>query len=504
LFRSNSRYFRQTLPKVAAGLPKTERKSLAIAIGSGTGSVNFTDARIRTLKAAEAGQVEYLDSVVPGLRLRIGGSGAKSFVLRKRVAGKYRAITLGRYFERLPLTEARKKARQILSVVEMKADPVAALPKPQKRTAAGPTISSLWPANKKAKGDLRKIAEIECVFKRHILPAFGDRAADGISRSEIRRFIDEIAQRTPTMARNILAYFPAFYGWALPRLDHLPGNPCRDAGRPPKPKSRERVLSEQEIGALWHVLDGEGAPFGPAIRLLLLTGQRRNEVFEAECSEFDLEKQLWTIPAARAKNGVAHLVPMSPLVLGIVTSLFDHDRGDKLIPARGNWEAGPSGFSKAMSRIRSDLEARVGETVPHWMLHDLRRTMATGLQRLGVRLEVTEAVLNHLSGARSGIVGIYQRHNYFDEKRSALAAWAKEVSRLARSASRVRPGDRVRVRRVARDREQLGATAKRRAPQGSSAGPSGARLVGRTPKSIPRSPSVGSSFKAHALSSAAK
>jgi integrase len=251
--------------------------------------------------------------------------------------------------------------------------------------------------------------------------------------AESRVHSDGIAQQTPVMARNVLSYFSAFYTWALPRLDRLPGNPCRDAGRPPKPKARERVLSDAEIGALWHVLEEEGEPFGPAIKLLLLTGQRRNEVFEAERSEFDLAKKLWTVPASRAKNGVAHLVPMPPAVLEVVKTLNGHDRGVKLIPARGNWNAGPSGFSKAMSRIRLKLEGRIGEPVPHWTLHDLRRTMATGLQRLGVRLEVTEAVLNHLSGARSGIVGVYQRHHYYDEKRLALDAWSREVRKLARS-----------------------------------------------------------------------
>jgi integrase len=404
----------------------------ALPSGDGSGRIVLTDAKIRAFKPPATGQVEYLDAVVPGLRIRIGVSGAKSFVLRKRVAGKYRNITLGRYSERLPLAEARKKSRQILSDVEVKADPVASLPKPQKRRVDGYTVNALWPGYKKTKAELRKIGEIERVFKRHILPEFGDRAADGITRSEITRFIDKIAERAPVMARNVLSYFSAFYTWALPRLDRLPSNPCRDAGRPPKPKSRERVLSEKEIGALWHVLEGEGAPFGPAIKLLLLTGQRRNEVFEAERAEFDLDRALWTIPGARAKNGVSHLVPMSPPVLALVKSLFDHDRGDKLIPARGNWEAGPSGFSKAMGRIREALEKRVGAPVPHWTLHDLRRTMATGLQRLGIRLEVTEAVLNHLSGARSGIVGVYQRHHYFDEKQLALTAWAKEVNRLSR------------------------------------------------------------------------
>jgi integrase len=360
-------------------------------------------------------------------------TGVRTFVLRKRVAGRYRNITIGRFNDRFGLAEARKKARQILSDIELKADPAAALPRPRVRAAAGDTVRGLWPAYKKAKSHLRKIGEIERVFNRHILPEFGDRAADGITRSEITRFIDDIAQRTPVMARNILSYFSSFYGWALPRLDRLPGNPCRDAGRPPKPKARERVLSEREISHLWHVLEAEGEPFGAAIKLLLLTGQRRNEVFEADRTEFNLSAGTWTITGARAKNGAAHIVPLPAEVLALVKHLLSKGSGEKLFPARGNLDVGPSGFSKAMTRIRAALEERAGEPVPHWTLHDLRRTMATGLQRLGVRLEVTEAVLNHVSGSRSGIVGVYQRHDYFHEKKTALAAWEKEVKRLARS-----------------------------------------------------------------------
>lgn len=282
------------------------------------------------------------------------------------------------------------------------------------------------------------------MFVRHIIPAFGDRAADKITRGEITRFIDDIARTAPVMARNVLGYLSAFYSWALPRLDELPGNPCRDAGRPPAPKPRERVLSEREIGLLWRVLNREKKPFGPAIKLLLITGQRRNEVFDADRSEFDLDAKLWTIPRQRAKNGTTHLVPLTPAAIAIVKDLLATEKSDKLLPARGNWDASPSGFSKAMARIRDALEAELKQKVPHWTLHDLRRTMATGLQRLGVRLEVTEAVLNHLSGSRSGIVGVYQRHNYFEEKRVALAAWACEVRRLARAGASARraPGGR--------------------------------------------------------------
>jgi integrase len=400
-------------------------------------AVGLTDAKLQGLRPPASGQAEYPDSVVPGLRVRIGVSGTKSFILRKRVAGKWRNVTLGRYSERFTLAAARKKARVLLSDIEFKADPVAALPKPRRYQPSGHTVRALWPDYKAAKSHLRNLREVERVFKRHILPEFGDRAADGISRAEITRFIDEIARRAPGMARRTLSYFSSFYGWALPRLDRLPGNPCRDAGRPPRPKSRERVLSEREIGLLWHILEREGVPFGPAIQLLLLTGQRRNEVFSADCAEFNLKTGVWTIPAERAKNGVAHLVPLPPPVVTIVKQVA-RSEGGKLFPARGNSEAGPSGFSKAMARIRTALEEEVGGEVPHWTLHDLRRTLATGLQRLCVRLEVTEAVLNHLSGSRAGIVGVYQRHHYFDEKKSALTAWYKEVKRLS-GAHRPKP-----------------------------------------------------------------
>lgn len=395
-------------------------------------AVGLTDAKLQGLKPPVSGQVEYPDSVVPGLRVRIGVSGTKSFILRKRVAGKWRNVTLGRYSERFTLAAARKKARVLLSDIEFKADPVSALPKPRRYQPAGHTVRGLWPDYKAAKSHLRNLCEVERVFKRHILPEFGDRAADGITRAEITKFIDEIARTAPGMARRVLSYFSSFYGWALPRLDRLPGNPCRDAGRPPRPKSRERVLSDREIGLLWHILEREAAPFGPAIQLLLLTGQRRNEVFNADRAEFDLETDVWTIPSGRAKNGVAHLVPLPPQVVEIVKDVIEAMKGDKLFPARGNADAGPSGFSKAIARIRAALEEASGAPVPHWTLHDLRRTLATGMQRLGVRLEVTEAVLNHLSGSRSGIVGVYQRHNYFPEKKAALSLWCKEVKRLSR------------------------------------------------------------------------
>lgn len=437
-------------------------------------AVGLSDAKIRGLRLPDSGQIEILDKVVPGLRVRVGAGGAKTFVLRKHVAGKYRNITLGRYSERLSLAAARKKARQLLSDFELRADPAAAIPKITRRSDQSYTIQRLLPDYLKSKSHLRGLGEIERVFKRHILPEFGDRAADRITRSEITRFIDKLAPGAPVMARNILAHFSSFYTWALPRLDHLPCNPCRDAGRPRAPKPRERVLSDKEIAALWQVLDEETGPFGPAIKLLLLTGQRRAEVFEADAEEFELKRGLWTIPATRAKNDKTHLVPLAPLSVSLVKNLIERDVGEfeedspKLLPARGNPKSGPSGFSKAMRRIRDKLEEKIGEPVPHWVLHDLRRTMATGLQRLGVRLEVTEAVLNHISGSRAGIVGIYQRHDYFEEKKAALRAWEQEVLRLANGGRKRRV--RADVSRLA-DTATKPRSASRLTPEPSTAPP---------------------------------
>jgi len=396
------------------------------------GNVGLTDAKLKAMKPPASGQLEISDRAVPGLRVRIGASGAQTFIVRKRIGGKPRNITVGRYSPRFGLADARKKARAILSDIEAGGDPAATLPTPRKRGATANTIRAMWPDYKAARAERRSIKEIERVFNRHILPHFGDRLADAITRAEITRFIDEIAQTAPVMARNVLAHLSSFYGWALPRLDRLPGNPCRDAGRPSAPKSRDRVLSEAELGILWNVLDKEPAPFGPAIKLLLLTGQRRNEVFDADRVEIDMKAGLWTIPGRRAKNGVASLIPLSRDALTVIGGLEHKCDSKKLFPARGNGINGPSGFSKTMTRIRDAMAKEAEQPIPHWTLHDLRRTLATGLQRLGIRLEVTEAVLNHVSGSRAGIVGVYQRHDYFDEKRQALDAWAREVRRVAK------------------------------------------------------------------------
>lgn len=387
---------------------------------------NLTDAKISGLKPPASGQEEYSDLKVPGLRLRVGKT-AKTFILRKRIGGKTKNLTIGRY-PALSLATARKRARTMINDIETTG---AANLAPVK---GGKTIRALWPAFEADKTHLRSIGTIRNIFDGHILPQLGDRIADTVKRSEITRFIDGIEK--PIMARLVLAQLSSFYTWAMPRLDDLDANPCRDAGRPPKSKPRKRTLTEQELKALWLALDGESLPWQQGVKLLILTGQRRSEVFAADSREFDLEGRIWTIPGERAKNGERHIVPLSKAAIEIFKTIPIIDDSKKLFPANGNAKNAPSGFSKVTARLRGKVDDLLDRTdSENWTLHDIRRTVATGFQRLGIRFEVTEAVLNHISGSKGGIAGVYQTHDWADEKRTALDAWAIEVDRIVTGKS---------------------------------------------------------------------
>lgn len=400
-------------------------------------ATRLTDAKLQGLKAPERGQVEHSDSDVPGLRVRIGVSGAKSFILRKRVAGKVRNISLGRYGPRFGIADARRKARALLSDIEAGRGVASAAV----RSEAPATIAALLPDYLASKAHLRSIGEVKRILEGYVLPELGERLADAVTRRDVTRLVDGIAQRAPTMGRAVHAQLSAFYAWALPRLDRMESNPCRDAGRPAKPKARDRVLSDLELAALWQVSLAEPVPWGPALRLLMLTGARRDEVFAADRVEFDLKAREWIIPGERTKNREPHIIPLSAAACSVVKSIPAIEGSGKLSPSQRAASApdrGSSGFSKAAARWRLLVDqALQREDGPHWQMHDIRRTVATGMQRLGVRFEVTEAVLNHVSGSRGGVAGVYQRHDWKAEKRAALDLWSRALVTLRRKSQKL-------------------------------------------------------------------
>src|SRR5262249_48181687 len=183
-----------------------------------------------------------------------------------------------------------------------------------------------------------------------------------------------------------------------------------------------RVLEDTELKKIWLAAEGLGHPYAGIVKLLILTGQRRNEIARLRWREIDLDERAIHLPSERTKNGQAHTVPLCSHALAILAGIHRLPDADLVFTIN---RKPVTGFSAAKER----LDAASG--VPNWTLHDLRRTVASGLQRLGVRLEVTEAALNHTSGSRGGIVGIYQRYDYAAEKRDALLRWADYVDAVA-------------------------------------------------------------------------
>jgi integrase len=235
------------------------------------------------------------------------------------------------------------------------------------------------------------------------------------------------------------------FAWAVSR-DILPASPCAGVSPPAAEHSRDRVLTDDELRLVWKAADAIGAPFGPMVQALILTLQRRDEVADMRRSELRLNDRLWIIPKERVKNGKTHEVPLSDAALQLFAKRPKIGKAGLLFTVTG--ETPVSGFSRAKDRLDAEiLKLQKAEAIergdnpeeidpiPHWTLHDLRRTGATGMARLDVNLPVIERILNHISGSFGGIVSIYQQYQFADKKRKALDDWAGFVQSIVSGTS---------------------------------------------------------------------
>ena len=288
-----------------------------------------------------------------------------------------------------------------------------------------------------AKAKTRDWRETERLLEKNAVEKWKGRRLSTITPPQIHDLLDEITDRgAPIAANRVLAQLKVLGGWAVER--GIIEKNLFEGIKPPaneKDRARERVLDDAEIKLVWNAADVIGWPFGPVVKLLLLTGARRDEVAQMERTEVDLDGAIWKLPASRSKNRREHAIPLSDTALEVLRSLPRIERSGFVFTT--NARTAVSGFSKAKPALDRAMAELVGERsapIPCWVLHDLRRTMATNLQRLGVRLEVTEAVLNHVSGSRAGIVGVYQNHDYAAEKRQGLDAWARRLEAIVSGA----------------------------------------------------------------------
>lgn len=408
-------------------------------------AVRLTDKFCSSAQGDPAGRREHMDSLVPGLAFIVQPSGVKSWAVRYRDASKKPTkVTLGRY-PLLGLGDAREQAREVLQRVAKGEDPAA-----EKRTTKtivfteAPSRSrDLWWSVvetylKRDAAGLRSHDAIEAILSRETKALWGTKLIHEISKRDVIRMVDGIVDRgAPIAANRTLAHVARVFSWALGR-DLIDTNPAKGIQKQPE-ASRDRILTRAEIADVWAVAEAMSYPFGPMVQLLLLSGQRLRECAEAERSEFDLEGRLWTIPPERAKNGAKHIVPLAPAVVALIR---DQPKIGKRFLFTTTATTPISGFAKAKATIDAELaaldlerakEARANakpEPRPHWQFHDLRRTAASGMASLGVMGEVVERVLNHQGASRRGVAGVYNRHEFLDERRVALQKWADEVAKI--------------------------------------------------------------------------
>jgi len=381
----------------------------------------LTQLSIEKIKPATVRR-EIPDAGQPGLYLIVQPNGKRSWAVRYRFSGQPRKYTLPG-FPSLPV--AHKLARAALNAVADGRDPAA-----EKRAAAHGAGGDLFKTvaadffkhHVQAKNGPRYTRETERMLAKDVLPSWGDKRIQDISKRDVLELLRAIQDRGGGLTANrVLSVVKRLFNWCIEQ-DILAASPGASVKRPLPETSRERVLTDDEILRLWQALDRVDGPFGPFAKLLLLTGQRRSEVSGMTWDELDLDKALWTLPGTRTKNGRPHAVPLSEPAVGIISAL--PRLGTYVISADGSKPLG------GYSRGRIAIARAMSEPMAPWTFHDLRRTVASGMARLGVAVHVTEAVLNHKSGSIKGVAAIYNRYDYATEKRSALEAWSRHVFSL--------------------------------------------------------------------------
>lgn len=384
----------------------------------------LTAASVEKMRANPTKRIEVPDGVVAGLYLMITPRSVKSWVVRYRHRGRPRKLTLGRY-PTIELVGARRKARDALEAIEAGEDPAAAKLARRMPVAAPDTVASAVEAyaERYLKRNVRRWRETRRVLDLHVIPAIGDVALEDLGRWEIRQLLDGIIDAgKPIQANRVLSVLKAMLAWCV-QEEIMDSNPAAAVRKPTKERARDRVLADDELKAVISACDGLGYSSGPLIKMLALTGQRRDEVRCMRWSEIDLDCALWTIPSDRTKNCRAHIVPLSAPVVDLLQGLPRFAGGDFVFSSA-------SGETPYANLVKPKRRLDKASGVTGWTLHDLRRTAATGMGTLGISGETIARVLNHSKGAIEGVTARYDRAERTAAKRRALDAWAQHVVRI--------------------------------------------------------------------------
>ena len=393
-----------------------------------------TALRIEDGKKSEA---RAWDDKIPGFGVRLRMSGARSWIFQYRIGAQQRCITIGAV-SAIRAVKAREEAERLYARVKLGGDPQA-----EKAAATARTGERLGPLfdhyieHVQERVDAGAISPATLTnTKRYLQVHFKSLARmhiEDAKRAEIAQRLTKIkTEGGPIAANRARAALSSFFTWAM-KQGHaatLDANPVTFTAKNEE-QSRDRVLSDAELVRVWNVCDADD--YGLIVRLLILTGQRRGEVAGIERAELNDMQSLWLLPAGRSKNGLPHEIPLSPAVVDILRSARARDNRSLIF---GDGDGPFSGWSKA----KGALDKRIAEAtednkpLPAWVLHDLRRTCATGMGELGTQPHIIESVLNHISGHKRGVAGVYNHAAYRKDKREALDRWSEHVLALVAGA----------------------------------------------------------------------
>lgn len=402
----------------------------------------LTVKEVEKLTAARPSNIKHIFlGGVPGFVLVHTPAGYTGYGLVYRANGVRKKLTLGST-KRLSLAEARSLASKYRAEVEAGGDPHGE--KQQERELAHANrqalvdqqdldVEKLWGKYMQlVASHLRSRSEKDRIFRRYILPVVEGFSVTQITKGHALKIIDTlVAEDKRRMADKVRQEGAAFFQWLLER-EHVERNVFAGirkacAGR----VIRTRVLSDEEIAAIWRASEPEGR-WSLWVKLLILTGARNMEMRGASWAEFDIEGRVWTIPSERSKNGRAHTVYLTDAMLSLLEQVPRFAETDLLFPAMGNSDQPMSGDQKVKDRIDKRMRKALCEAdkkePDNWCFHDFRRTIATGLQRLGFRPDIADQVIGHVGSTRSGAAAHYLHHAYDEERRQALEAWSKRIT----------------------------------------------------------------------------
>jgi hypothetical protein len=428
----------------------------------------LTDRTLKSVAPAPAGKrIDLMDTIVPGFGVRIGdkveGSGEKrkaaqvTFILTARFPGSKNPTrrSLGEY-GKLSLEDAREKARDWHALIRKGIDPAEVEERHRQAEQDKRDAKQARDANtfgfvaeefiKRHVAQQRRAAVSEREIRTELLGQkwdrkseqwrdkerrWKDRPIESISKLDVVELVDKIVDRgAKRHAHNILGHVRTIFNWAINRGKYgIEQSPCDRL----KPKEligvkavRQRVLNDAELRSLWLASGTLGYPYGPFVRLLMLTGTRLAESAEAEWQEFNLGQKLWTIPPERFKSDTAHLVPLSSDAVEVLRTLPQFNSGNFVFSATHGRKP-VNGFSKAKSALDGLIAANLPGEVDRWTFHDIRRTVRTRLSALRVPEPVAEMVIGH---GKKGLARVYDQHQYLDEMREALDAWAAKLREI--------------------------------------------------------------------------